>query len=399
MKILLISHSAERTGAPLMLLNTLRWLNAHSDVACEVLLREQGSLLKEFETLATTRLAHPLPEPPPGFFLRNARKRGLALYPEERHRRDLLAHYRDTGIDLIYSNTIINGDILEQLSPLGLPVITHVHELGYWIERSGGRNLELVLAHTQQFICASQAVSDYLSSRCGVGLERIAVIHSMVPTNPAKAAPAGIRQQLGIPEQAFLVIGAGHENWRKGKDLFVQLASLVTQEELDRPVHFLWAGGWGTPEDRHNIMHDVRHLGLEGSLHFVGEIGNPEDYFAAADVLALTSREDSFPLVCLEAAAQSKPIVCFGDAGGAPEFVESDAGFVLPYLDLAGMSKALARLATDSELKRRLGERAANKVRERHDIRVGAAQIERIIHEFARDQPFAASKIGSDHRP
>ena len=40
--------------------------------------------------------------------------------------------------------------------------------------------------------------------------------------------------------------------------------------------------------------------------------------------------EDPYTLVCLEAAALEKPYVCFEGAGGSPEFVEEDCGFVVP---------------------------------------------------------------------
>ena len=58
------------------------------------------------------------------------------------------------------------------------------------------------------------------------------------------------------------------------------------------------------------------------------------DYFSIFDVFALMFREDPFPLVCLEAALLEKPNLCFARAGGASELVESDSGFVVPYLDL-----------------------------------------------------------------
>jgi hypothetical protein len=38
--------------------------------------------------------------------------------------------------------------------------------------------------------------------------------------------------------------------------------------------------------------------------------------------------------VCLEAAALGKPIICFGDAGGMPEFIEEVCELVVPYLDI-----------------------------------------------------------------
>jgi glycosyltransferase involved in cell wall biosynthesis len=81
----------------------------------------------------------------------------------------------------------------------------------------------------------------------------------------------------------------------------------------------------------------------------------PADYMAAADVFVLTSREDPYPLVCLEAAALEKPIVCFEGGGGTPEFVEADCGFVVPYLDIIGMADRVISLLDSPDCRDNLG--------------------------------------------
>jgi glycosyltransferase involved in cell wall biosynthesis len=100
---------------------------------------------------------------------------------------------------------------------------------------------------------------------------------------------------------------------------------------------------------------------------------------AAADVFALTSREDPYPLVCLEAAALGKPIVCFAGAGGAPEFVEQDCGFVVPYFDVTAMAGRIASLLESADCRIKMGAAARRKVAERHDISVAAPRILEII--------------------
>jgi glycosyltransferase involved in cell wall biosynthesis len=89
----------------------------------------------------------------------------------------------------------------------------------------------------------------------------------------------------------------------------------------------------------------------------------------------------------LDAASLGKPVVCFGDAGGTPEFVENDAGAVVPYLDLEAMAAAVTRLVDDRDLRVRLGETGRRKVLERHDIGVGAPQIARTLGEIMARQP------------
>ena len=67
----------------------------------------------------------------------------------------------------------------------------------------------------------------------------------------------------------------------------------------------------------------------------------------AADLLALTSREDPCPLVNMEAMESGLPVVAFDGAGGAPE-VLGDAGVCVPYLDVAAMAAAVRELLVRS---------------------------------------------------
>ena len=89
--------------------------------------------------------------------------------------------------------------------------------------------------------------------------------------------------------------------------------------------------------------------------------------------MVLTSREDPYPVVCLEKAALEKPIVCFANAGGASAFVEEDHGFVVPYLDGPAMADRIVPLIDSADRRRTMGTAARRKATERHDVsRAGA---------------------------
>ena len=134
--------------------------------------------------------------------------------------------------------------------------------------------------------------------------------------------------------------------------------------------------------DYYKISHDIKKAGLEQYVHFCGHVANPLDYFAASDLFALVSREDPYPLVCLEAAMLGKPILCFANAGGMPEFVENDAGFVVPYLDIDAMADKVTEFIKDEKLLEDMGARASRKVKERHVVSVAAPRIIEVIGQF-----------------
>lgn len=394
-KVLFISHDSGRTGAPLMLLNLLKWLKENTNLSFEILLRGPGTLQGEFAAIAPTVL-YLKDKSSEDFIARICRKLVLNNNSEVRHHQKLLNHFQNSDINLIYSNTITNGDILETLAPLGCSVITHIHELNYWIEQTGKKNLEQVLKFSSRYIAASDAVKTNLVDRYAFKAEKIEVVHSFIQAQGVKANPEGIRSKLGIPEEAFIVLGSGHETWRKGKDLFVLLAAQMQKNHPEIQSYFLWVGGWQKEEDGRNILHDVQHLGLTDRVHFTGEVSNPLNYFAAGDAFAMVSREDPFPLVSLEAASLEKPVLCFADSGGMPGFVEEDAGFIVPYLDLDAMAEKIVILATDKVVRARLGKRAAEKVQNHYDVATGSKRIEAIIENTFQSRSSPNEGVASD---
>lgn len=161
---------------------------------------------------------------------------------------------------------------------------------------------------------------------------------------------------------------AGPRPARKGYDLFIMTAIEALRAEPRRDLHFLWVGGGGNRYTPFEISHDLRKLGLERRIHFAGHRSDYFDYLAAFDMLCLTSREDCFPLVMLESAALGKPVLCFAESGGSPEFVRHDAGFVVPYLDVRAMAARVVELAGNPVLRGELGRCGEARVIEQHDV-------------------------------
>jgi glycosyltransferase involved in cell wall biosynthesis len=384
-KILFISHDGNRTGAPFVLLHFLKWFREHANIPFMVLLRNGGPLEAEFAKLAPTMVFSKEISQPDGVLKRAQALIGGQELVKQRMIARLKKQYLDASIGLIYSNTITNGEVLEVLSDLGCPVISHIHELEFWIRyRTDPKNIKQVLSHTHHYIAGAEVAKENLIQNHGVHAERIDVIYECIPTE-LEASPhsyALTRQQLGIPPDALVVGAAGTTDWRKAPDLFVQLANSVHRRCRPRTVHFIWVGGETQGRRFEELWHDVRCAGLQDRVHFVGARTNYLDYLACFDVFTLVSREDCFPLVMLEAGLFSKPIVCFDAAGGAKEFVETDCGFVIPYLDVEAMAEKVTMLLKSTELRSELGRRAAYKARDRHDVAVIAPRVLQVIERF-----------------
>ena len=382
--VLFISHDASRTGAPFLLLHFLRWLKANSDIPVSILLRQDGVLRNDFSRLGFTAV------------IRRSKFRGNSLLRKltgfdlqsmvEKFRIGQLNQYiKNNNIRLVFSNTIVNGDVLYSIKGTGCPVITYVHELEYWIRyRTDPEHLKYVFDCTDHYLAGSAAVRSNLVQNHNISIEKISVIHDFIPIQLQQSEVnadliAQIRSSLGIPENALIVGGAGTADWRKGVDLFVQLSGAISRKFTDKPVHFIWVGGDTQSLKFNELRYDSDRLGLQHVIHFVGTVPDYLQYLAAFDIFSLTSREDCFPLVMLESALFRKPILCFDCAGGAKEFVEDDVGYVIPYLDIEMMADKAVILLRSEQMRATFGDIAKKKVVQRHDIESAAPKILQII--------------------
>lgn len=387
-KILFLSHDASRTGAPIVLLHLLRWLKDNSDLSFHVILRDGGALEPDLSALAMVSKLKPGMSTYTRWIPRGGGRIGLRKTAEMIYLGRLKGRLLREGFGLVYANTVTNGDILEFLSDLRCPVLCHVHELEYWIRYcTDAKEFGQVKKYTQHYIAVSEAVRRNLVANHNIPEEKIDTVYEFIPLPACRGRDveedrSKVLRRLNIPQNATIVGASGTFEWRKGPDLFIQLARSICVREPSKPVHFLWIGGESDGPRFGQMMHDIRHAGVEEKVHFVGPQSDPLTYFAACDVFAMVSREDPFPLVSLEAASLGKPIVCFDGSGGAKEFVEDDCGYVVPYLDIESMAHRVVQLLDSVELRRRFGQRAADKVRQRHDVSIAAPKILSIIERF-----------------
>jgi glycosyltransferase involved in cell wall biosynthesis len=365
---------ASRTGAPILLLNLMRWFKQHTPWQMDVLLTAGGELTGEFAKLGNTcKLPAWSDELKP------------SVLRDRLARRRLVSRLRSTDWSLVYSNTATNGEALEILGGRQ-PIISHIHELAATIRSYGEDNFNSVRRHTRQYIACADSVKRDLTTHWPIAPSSVDVVHGFVhlPPHQDDATRSRVRSrilsELGIPDDAFVVGGSGQVVWRKGPDLFIALAKAVRERQPSANIHFVWVGPfWEGVIAAAEIEHDLRGLGLEGRVHFIGSRPNPLDYFQIFDVFAVVSREDPFPLVSLEVASLGTPILCFDYAGGTKEFVEDDCGFVLPYQDLDAMADTVLMLRQEDALRREKGLCAETKVRQRHDINAAAPRIRDIM--------------------
>jgi glycosyltransferase involved in cell wall biosynthesis len=373
--VLFISHDITPAGAQIFLLRLLQAIRSTAPFDIEILVdlprpyaerasEHQRALLDEFQAIGPV---HCLSE--------------LTGAPEN------LPEVRAGAYSLLYANTITLGPLLDSLQPVTSPIISHVHELGFWMEhRTGLDAVRRQVRHTHRFVACSRAVREYLVDRLGVEAGQVETIHSCASTAKARAfraqhSRAEVRSALGIPEEAFVVAACGTFDWRKGAELFVPICVALRRRLGTRPFRAYWIGAYGQDIVKQQFDFEIAIAGLADEVQLLGAQSEPLRWMLAADCLALPSREDPFPIVMLEAASLGLPVVGFQGSGGVVEFVENGAGLVVPYLDVEGFAAALARLADDPRLVADCGREAASSVERRYDLSVSSQRVLDLVSE------------------
>jgi glycosyltransferase involved in cell wall biosynthesis len=114
----------------------------------------------------------------------------------------------------------------------------------------------------------------------------------------------------------------------------------------------------------------AERIGVGDRCRFLGRVDHREmpGMMSSCDVFVLASVWEGMSGAALEAMASGLPIVGTDVSGISDLFVDGESGLAVPVRDPDALADALARLAQDAAGRRRMGEAAAARVGELHDI-------------------------------
>lgn len=328
-RILVVSHDAHPHGAQFLILEVARLLRKIGfDVA--ILLLDGGKLLPDFE-----QAGHVL----------NAKA------VEESTVRKFLVRYRALGAIDAITSTVVSGAALPLLNASGYRVISLIHELpGVIQQMKQEKNARTIAALSDKLVFPAELVQQRFAEIAPMDDAKVVIRpQGVLRSNPYKNRRVDARrivfEKHGLLSDMRIVLNIAYADVRKGADFFVEIAALTLKVRPD--TVFIWVGH-ADKAMQSEIEVRITELGLEGRLLFVGFIKEPMVYYAAADVFALTSREDPFPNVVLEAAEVGVPVVAFEGASGAGDFIVEQGGRLAPAFDFDAYSAALCELLSNS---------------------------------------------------
>ena len=374
--VMVISHDASRTGAPVLALDLARRLAERHNVITVLL--GTGELRDAFKGVSTALAALPRRDVSPTRIADAVRK--------------LCA---DHSVAYAIVNSIESRDALPGLQEAGVPSIALLHEFasnGFPVEA-----FDTVFERADRVVFSTEMTMNSALELCERSRSRnVSVIpqgKSIVPRPPLtiqqieterRRLRAALRPE-GDDADRFVVVGAGSVDMRKGVDLFVECARRTIDLEHGSAFRFVWIGGGFEPglgTYSAYLADQIERAGLQGRVTLLEPSSEIEHAYELADAFALTSRLDPLPNVAIDALLVGTPVLAFERASGIADFLE-DEGLgevcVIPYLDPSAMADRLNALAADRAALARVAAQVRAAAKRAFDMEAYIGQLEAMV--------------------
>lgn len=152
---------------------------------------------------------------------------------------------------------------------------------------------------------------------------------------------AALRADWGVGEKSLLVGLFGRIEPYKGQHLLLEAVLGLIAEGAD--IHALIVGHAMDETYAEGLREQVRAAGAEGHIHFAGFTDEIQHWMQACEVVALTTREETFGLVLPEAMRAGVAVIG-SNAGGVPEIIaHGRTGLLFTPGDAADLQAQLRR--------------------------------------------------------
>ena len=342
--VLVISHQASRTGAPILALNIAQQLSERYNVVS--ICMSGGDLMQDFA--GTSSCAYDA---------------GIYSMNPDDYTSLLERVCRGWVFDFAVVNSVEAHALLKGLRDHGVPTVALLHEFAAYTQDKGafhkavGWADEAVFSSQVTLQNALDTGSIYMSPRVHVHPQGRCIVPALKTDRDAVRAEQMRLRNVFRPASAspdrFVVLGAGTVEMRKGVDLFIEIATRVLKSTKTRDYHFIWVGAGYNPDADFGysvyLRDQLRRAKVEDRVSIVPPTTEIELAYELSDLLLLSSRLDPLPNVAIDSMCLGLPVVCFDRASGVAPLLTANglgAACVADYLDAHEMAEKVIQLGT-----------------------------------------------------
>lgn len=277
--------------------------------------------------------------------------------------------------DIIHTHNtqpFIEGGIAALLA--GIPVKIHTDHGRQFPDKRRYMFAEWVFSHfADQLVAVSESLKDDISRYEGIRPDKIMVIPNGIDGSKynIKIDKNKKRRELDIDNKYNIILGfVGRLSPEKGLIYLIKATKVIAEEF---PNILLLIVGEG--ELLEELNRETITLGIERNVRFLGPRSDINEILGILDIFVLPSLREGLPLVLLEAAASSLPIVAT-DVGGNNQVVKHGInGLLVKHGDAAPLYNALKQLIHNNKMRQDFGRKSYN-------LFINNFTIEKMIKEY-----------------
>jgi glycosyltransferase involved in cell wall biosynthesis len=267
--------------------------------------------------------------------------------------------------DVLHTHTALAANVLSRAAGQlgGAAVVSHIHIENHFRQNRLARAVHTALDNGSARLAARVlAVSDDTRRALlaqGYPPRLVEVVHNGIDVESEAARHgAGLRAELGLPEDALLIGELARLCDVKGQRELIEAVALVPGVHAALAGADLEQGG----AYREMLERLARERGVAERVHFLGFRDDAGALLDQLDVLVLPSWIEGLPVTVLEAMAHAKPVIATPVGGTAELVAGGETGLLVPARDPVRLAEAIRTLAADPELRRRLGAAGRKRV-------------------------------------
>lgn len=207
----------------------------------------------------------------------------------------------------------------------------------------------LIGCGASSIVCVSKRLQQELADRSPLPAHKLELIYNGVdPQAFARTPASGLKKELGLPQDATVVVSIGNIRPAKGYEYLVDAA--ITMAEREPKVHFVVVGHQ-KKQLFNQLMDQVAKAPRSPNIHWLGFRPDVADILRQADIFLLPSVSEGFSISTVEAMMAGVPVIATRSGGPEEIVIDGASGILVPIKDPGALVVAIQKMMDHAKRK------------------------------------------------
>jgi glycosyltransferase involved in cell wall biosynthesis len=301
---------------------------------------------------------------------------------------------------LVHANSLAMGRLTGAIAEeINIPCIAHLRDI-IKLSKTAVDDLN----HNRLLIAVSKATKEFHVVQ-GLDPEKTCVVFNGVDCERFRPrnSTGWLKQELNLPDDAFLIATIGQIGLRKGQNVLAE-AAVFSAAQLPNAYYLLIGERYSFKTEsiafERDIFRRFAEAGLESRLCRLGYRNDVDRLLSEINLLVHPAKQEPLGRVLLEAAAAGVPIIATNVGGTGEILRDGESARLIPPNDPRELAEAIVELSGDPQKRMWLAEQARRRVVEHFNIDRASDELESLWSKPDPNPNFSPRRDGlEDHLP